>query len=175
MENDTAKELLDELLPHLEAMETQCAGILQLLKDKGLATDEELAPYLEQAGKASDVRWRAGRLRIERLLSSLTKDAQKVAEVPVTQPASQNGSDEKPATSPVEEKATAGRATAGEKKEDKGTDPDNAADGAPKPAAGKEGEAARASGERPSTEDDGGAGGGKKMREPDTKPEKDAA
>src|SRR6202000_397792 len=40
-------EFLDELFSALEELETQSAGILQFLKDKGIANQQELAPYLE--------------------------------------------------------------------------------------------------------------------------------
>jgi hypothetical protein len=79
MENGLAKELLDELIPHLETMEAQSAAVLQLLKEKGIATEKDLARYLEEAGKASNVKWRAGRLRIERLLSSIIEEQEKSA------------------------------------------------------------------------------------------------
>jgi len=69
-------ELLSELFSALEDLETQSAGILQFLKDKGLASDEELAPYLEAAARASDVRWRAARLRMDVLLSAAIEDAE---------------------------------------------------------------------------------------------------
>ena len=69
-------ELLSELFSALEDLETQSSGILQFLKDKGLANDEELAPFLEAAARASDVRWRAARLRMEALLSAAIKDAE---------------------------------------------------------------------------------------------------
>jgi hypothetical protein len=49
---------------------------LQLLKDKGLATEEELAAQFKQAGKASSVRWLAVRVRIDYLLSSAMKKAE---------------------------------------------------------------------------------------------------
>ncbi|MGA9354571.1 MAG: hypothetical protein WBV46_12840 [Terriglobales bacterium] len=68
-------ELLGELFSALEDLETQSAGILQFLKGKGLATDEELAPYLRQAADASNVRWRAARIRMEALLASAINDA----------------------------------------------------------------------------------------------------
>lgn len=76
MTNETALEIFDHLFSLLEAQETQCAAILQLIKDKGIASDSELAPYLDQAGNASSVRWRAARVRINYLLSS-TKPAEK--------------------------------------------------------------------------------------------------
>ena len=76
MTNETALEIFDHLFSLLETQETQRAAILQLIKDKGIASDSELAPYLDQAGNASGVRWRAARVRINYLLSS-TKPAEK--------------------------------------------------------------------------------------------------
>jgi len=67
------KEVLGELFGLLEAQETNSAAILQFLKDAGLATDEKLAPYLEQAGNTSSVKWRAARIRMEFLLSPVQK------------------------------------------------------------------------------------------------------
>lgn len=68
-----AEELLNVLGSSLESYETQNAALLQFLKDKGIVTDEQLAPYINQAGKASDVRWRAARARLERIFASATK------------------------------------------------------------------------------------------------------
>jgi uncharacterized protein YdaU (DUF1376 family) len=65
------KEILNELFSHLERLETRSDAILQFLKEKKRVTDKQLAPYLEQAGNASNVRWRAARVRIEHLLSSM--------------------------------------------------------------------------------------------------------
>lgn len=70
MDSDIADELLNELFSAFETIDTQSGAILQFLKDKGMATDEQLAPYIEQAGNASNVRWRAARIRINSLLSS---------------------------------------------------------------------------------------------------------
>jgi hypothetical protein len=69
MNNESMKEVLNELFSHLEKLETQNEAILQFLKEKKRVTDKQLAPYLEQAGNASDVRWRAARIRMEHLLA----------------------------------------------------------------------------------------------------------
>jgi hypothetical protein len=69
MNNEAMKEILNDLFSHLERLETQSEAVLQFLKEKKRVTDKQLAPYLEQAGNASSVRWRATRVRIEHLLS----------------------------------------------------------------------------------------------------------
>jgi hypothetical protein len=72
---DPVKEVLGELFNLLEAQETQSAAVLQFLKDQGIATEEKLAPYLEQAGNGSSVKWRAARKRMEYLLTPIQKEA----------------------------------------------------------------------------------------------------
>ena len=84
--HEIAQEILQELFSSLETLDTQTTAILQFLKDKGIAADRDLAPYLEQAGNASNIRWLAARIRIDYLLSSATKapehDAQKESSSP---------------------------------------------------------------------------------------------
>jgi uncharacterized protein YdaU (DUF1376 family) len=73
MDEKIVDEILNDLYSSLEDAETQSTAVLLFLKDQGIATDEKLAPYLEQAGRASDVRWRAARVRMASLLSSAMK------------------------------------------------------------------------------------------------------
>jgi|HubBroStandDraft_4_1064222.scaffolds.fasta_scaffold105843_2 hypothetical protein len=70
MNEEFAKEILQELISSLETLETETAAILQFLNDKDPADKEALASYLERAGQASSIRWRGARARIDRLLSS---------------------------------------------------------------------------------------------------------
>jgi hypothetical protein len=108
MELHTAEEILEELLPPLEALETQSGAVLQFLKEKGIATDEQLAPFLEQARNASNVRWRAARLRINHLLAPAFETAEKSREIKSAESAPKPES--KAEVEPQEETATSNRA-----------------------------------------------------------------
>jgi hypothetical protein len=70
------EEALNELFSALEALETQSGAIMQFLKERGIASDNDLAPFVERAANASSVRWRAARVRIDHLLSAATKAAE---------------------------------------------------------------------------------------------------
>ncbi len=74
------QEILQDLFSSMEALETQNTAIVQFLKDKGIATDEELASHLEQAGNASSVRWRGVRVRADYLFASAIKAAEQAAQ-----------------------------------------------------------------------------------------------
>ncbi len=75
MDVHLAQELLNELGSSLENLETQQAALLQFLKDEGIVSDERLAPYLNQAGNASNVRWRAAHVRLEHIFSAAAAQA----------------------------------------------------------------------------------------------------
>jgi hypothetical protein len=77
MDESTVNEILDEVISSLEPLEAQNTAILHFLKAKGIATDEDLAPFVEQATNASNVRWRAFRLRTAALISSAMKAHEK--------------------------------------------------------------------------------------------------
>ncbi len=80
MERELAQQILEEMLPYLEKMDTENTAILQLLKDKKLTTDEGFATYLQQAGNATNIKWLAARVRIEHLLAGIGKEAEKEKE-----------------------------------------------------------------------------------------------
>lgn len=74
MDSKVVDEIMEELTSTLQTIETQSAAVLEFIKAKGLAKDDELAPYLERAAAASSVRWRAVRARIEYLLAGREKN-----------------------------------------------------------------------------------------------------
>src|ERR1700685_2108889 len=80
MDENISRQILDDLLPSLEALDTKASALLQLLKDKGIATPEEMAAYLDRAANASNVRWRAARVRLDYLLSSAAKPQEEAAD-----------------------------------------------------------------------------------------------
>jgi len=75
MDEKIVDQILDELFSSFEDAETQSGGILLFLKSQGIATEQQLAPFFEQAGNASNVRWRAARVRMGALLASAMKPA----------------------------------------------------------------------------------------------------
>lgn len=80
MDSESVREIVNTLLSNLEKLETQTEALTQFMKEKKKVTDAQLAPYLEKAGKASDVRWRAARVRIEYLLAAAEKNESRQAE-----------------------------------------------------------------------------------------------
>ncbi len=68
-----AEQVFEELLPYLEVLDSRIGGIVQLLKDKGITTSKKFAKYVQQADKASQVRERGLRVRMEYLFSSAAK------------------------------------------------------------------------------------------------------
>ena len=79
MNSEIADEILEELSSTLQRLDTQSAALLEFVKDKSIAKDDELAPYMERAAAASAVRWRATRVRMARLLASAEKTEQQAA------------------------------------------------------------------------------------------------
>ena len=82
MSDNPVKEVLSDLFPYLESLETKCAAILAFLKEKGISTDEQIAPYLDQAAQASGVRWHAARVRMEHLFAVAPEIAAKSSHSP---------------------------------------------------------------------------------------------
>ena len=82
MTDNPTEQVLNDLFRYLEALETQNGAILQLLKDRGIVTDEQFAPYLEKSSTASDVKWRAARVRMEHLFANVPEPKARVSESP---------------------------------------------------------------------------------------------
>ena len=80
MNVDLIQELVNELTSSLEDIETQQRALFQFLKDRGDFTDEQFTAYLSQAGKASGVRWRAVRVRLDHLIEGEKTREEKAAE-----------------------------------------------------------------------------------------------
>lgn len=89
MDAHVAQELLNELGSSLESLETQQTALLRFLKDKGIVTEEQLAPYLNEAGNASSVRWRAAHVRLEHIFSAAEQKEQQAAKPEERQTATQ--------------------------------------------------------------------------------------
>lgn len=77
MNEEVVEQIVDEVFSSLEPLDTQGAALLAFLKAKGIASDEELAPFLRQAANTSSVRWLAARVRIKSLIASAMKDIEK--------------------------------------------------------------------------------------------------
>jgi hypothetical protein len=76
MDEKIVEQIIDELFASFERSETQSAALQLFLKDQKIATEEKLAPYFEQAGRISEVRWRAARVRMNALIGSAIKSAE---------------------------------------------------------------------------------------------------
>jgi hypothetical protein len=114
MDENLSRQILDDLLPSLEALDTKTTALLQLLKDKGIAAPEEMTAYLDQAANASNVRWRAARVRLDYLLSSAAKPPDQAAE-------KKDQAAEKKSSQPAENREpVSGASGENEEKEDQG-------------------------------------------------------
>jgi hypothetical protein len=89
MDQESIDRILDELFPNFEPLESQSAALLHLLKAKGLITDEELAPFLQQAANAASVRWLAVRVRVEALIANLLNPPEESSAAPIEESSQQ--------------------------------------------------------------------------------------
>ena len=80
MNPEIVNEIIEELSSTLSRIETQSAAILEFIKEKGLAKEDDLTPYLERAANTSSVRWRATRVRLTHLFSGLEKSERQAKE-----------------------------------------------------------------------------------------------
>jgi|ERR1700722_3911325 len=83
-------EIFDDVFTLMEDLETRSVAIVEYMKEQGGVSDEKLAPYLDRAAAASDVRWRAARARMEHLLAPKPKSATEVGKDEKTKDASRS-------------------------------------------------------------------------------------
>jgi hypothetical protein len=74
-ETNPIAEIFDEVFTLMADVETRSIALFEYMQEQGGVTDEKLAPYLDRAAAASDVRWRAARARMEHLLAPKPKSA----------------------------------------------------------------------------------------------------
>jgi len=74
-QSDTLKEILSELFALLEAKKLIAPLFWQLLKDQGIASDENYQ-LTWPSRQSSNVKWRAARMRMECLLTPIQKKRQ---------------------------------------------------------------------------------------------------
>ena len=79
MNIDPAEQVFEDMLPYLETLDAQVGAIVQLLKDKGITTNEEFARYVQQADNASNVRKRGIRVRMEYLFTHAAERSELVS------------------------------------------------------------------------------------------------
>jgi hypothetical protein len=106
MDEKLIQELLDEFIPTLEALEAQSTAAIQFIKDQGKTNEKKLAPYLENAAKASNVKWLAVRLRLGHLISSAVKNAERAEQDKHEQKVPEQKADKKDKENTTEEKKT---------------------------------------------------------------------
>ena len=88
-------EIFDEMFTLMQDVETRSVALFEYLQEQGGATDEKLAPYLDRAAGAADVRWRAARARMEHLLAPKPKSSTDVAKDDKSKGTSQSQPQEK--------------------------------------------------------------------------------
>jgi hypothetical protein len=118
MDEEILKQIFDELFTSLEPLETQTAALLHFLKAKGIATDEELAPFLDQAGNTANIRWLAARVRTEALISSAMKPSDQEVQKKEGVQGKEEENREKPDNQEHEKKETESTPRAAQKTDD---------------------------------------------------------
>ncbi len=119
MNPEITDEILEQLASAFQGLETQSAALLEFVKDKGIAKDDDLAPYLERAGAASAVRWRAVRVRMARLLASAEKSEQHAGSAKREQKKDRDKAAESQKSQPPEKPAQADQHSQDEHSQDK--------------------------------------------------------
>jgi len=72
MKINPAEQAFEEMLPYFATIDAQIGAVVQLLKDKGMTTNEEFARYVRR-DKPSYVRKRGLRVRMKYLFARAAK------------------------------------------------------------------------------------------------------
>jgi hypothetical protein len=118
MDEATVQQILDEVFGSLEPLDAQCAAVVRFLKAKGLATEEEFAPFLAQAANAASVRWLGVRVRTAALIANAMRSAE-------------DSSQGETSTSPTSPESQAQEETSGSAEQQAQSEPTAEADEAP--------------------------------------------
>src|ERR1700753_2998924 len=70
MDENVIDELLDSILSPLASAETQSAALLLLLRETNTVSEQQIAAATEQASNATEIKMRATRLRLKRILTA---------------------------------------------------------------------------------------------------------
>jgi hypothetical protein len=70
LNGNPTEKFFEDLLPYLERLDAQVGAVIQVLKEKGLTTDDDFAKKVNSADVASEVRNRGLRVRMEYLFST---------------------------------------------------------------------------------------------------------
>ncbi len=87
MDAKVIDEILDAILPPLEAAESQTTALTRFLRERGILTDDDFARFQEEAANAAEIRGRALRLRMHSLVTSVLEEIERTQKREAEKPA----------------------------------------------------------------------------------------
>ena len=77
MDENVIDEFLESILSALASAETQSAALLQVLRETKNVSEEQLTKAMDQASNATEIKMRATRLRLKRILTAAISELEK--------------------------------------------------------------------------------------------------